>query len=157
MKMTLLVVGATDIKPIIPLIEQYVARIARYVPFEICVIPDPKNRSSLSEKEQKEWEGREILARLQPHDCSILLDERGSHYTSRAFAEMINKQMVAGYKRIVWIVGGPYGFAPAVYEAIPRRWSLSQLTLPHSLVRLFAVEQIYRAFTILNHEPYHHD
>jgi 23S rRNA (pseudouridine1915-N3)-methyltransferase len=157
MKMVLLTVGATDIKAIVPLIEQYAGRIGRYVPFELAVIPDPRNRGSLPEKEQKEWEGKEILARLTPNDCAILLDEKGTEFTSRELSVFLNKQMVAGYKRIVWIVGGPYGFAPAVYSAVSRRWSLSRLTFPHSLVRLFAVEQLYRAFTILNNEPYHHD
>lgn len=156
MKLLLLVVGKTDVAPIATLIEEYRQRICRYISFEIEVIPDPKNRASRTAEELRTLEGNEILSRLQPSDKAFLLDERGNEYTSTQLAELLRKAFVAGGKRIVWIIGGPYGFSPQVYERVPGRISLSQLTFTHTMVRLFAVEQIYRVCTIWNNEPYHH-
>lgn len=157
MKLLLLVVGKTDVPEIATLVEQYTQRIRHYLPFEIEVIPDPKNRSSKSVEELRESEADEILSRLLPSDKAFLLDERGKEYTSQALASQMQKALSMGGKRLVWIIGGPYGFSPRVYEAVPQRISLSQLTFTHIMVRLFAVEQIYRVCTIWRNEPYHHD
>jgi 23S rRNA (pseudouridine1915-N3)-methyltransferase len=138
-------------------IDQYVARLSRYIPFEIRTLPDVKTTKSLTEQRQKETEGQAFLAQLTPGDIVVLLDERGREMTSREFSVFIEKKMVAGTRRLVFIVGGPYGFSQAVYDRADAMLSLSRMTFSHEMVRLFFVEQLYRAFTILNNEPYHHD
>ncbi|MBR4644098.1 MAG: 23S rRNA (pseudouridine(1915)-N(3))-methyltransferase RlmH [Bacteroidaceae bacterium] len=157
MKIVLTVVGKTTDKHFIASIDEYVQRISHYVPFAIEVIPELKGTKNLSEKEQKEREGELILKSFMPGDYVVLLDEHGCERRSIAFAQWMQKKMAAGPKRLIFVVGGPYGFSEAVYAAAQEKVSLSQMTLSHQMIRLLFVEQIYRAMTILNGEPYHHE
>ena len=157
MKIVLTVVGKTTDKHFIASINEYVQRISHYVSFSIEVIPELKGTKNLSEKEQKDREGELILKLFQPGDYLVLLDEHGRERRSIEFAQWMQKKMSAGPKRLVFVVGGPYGFAEAVYAVAQEKVSLSQMTLSHQMIRLLFVEQIYRALTILNGEPYHHE
>ena len=157
MKIVLSVVGKTNNQHFIASIQEYVGRICHYVPFALEVIPELKGTKSLSEKEQKDKEGELILKSFQPGDYIVLLDEHGRERRSIEFAQWIQKKMSAGPKRLVFVVGGPYGFSETVYGAAAEKVSLSQMTLSHQMIRLLFVEQIYRAMTILNGEPYHHE
>ena len=157
MKICFLVIGKTDEDYLITGIKKYVGRLGHYVSFEMKEIPDPRNRKTLSEDEQKKAESFLLLSQLQPGDQIVLLDEHGMSYTSVSFAETLEKWMASGAKRIVFIVGGPYGFAPEVYAKANAKMSLSAMTFSHQMVRLIFVEQLYRAFTILKGEPYHHN
>jgi 23S rRNA (pseudouridine1915-N3)-methyltransferase len=157
MKIVLTVVGKTTDKHFVASIQEYVQRICHYVPFFIEVIPELKGTKNLSEKEQKEREGELILRFFQSGDYIVLLDERGNERRSIEFAQWMQKKMSAGLKRLIFVVGGPYGFSEAVYAAAQEKVSLSQMTLSHQMIRLLFVEQIYRAMTILNGEPYHHE
>lgn len=158
MQLRLLVVGPTEDRLLSPLIEGYCGRIVHYLPFEMEVIPNITASQARKDIERlKQLEGEQILRRLKPSDEVILLDEKGKEPTSRELATLLEKKMLSGAKRWTWIVGGPYGFAPEVYAAVPQRLSLSRLTFTHNMIRLLAVEQIYRALTILHNEPYHHD
>ena len=157
MKIVLTVVGKTTDKHFIASIDEYIMRICHYVPFSFEVIPELKATKNLSEKEQKDREGDLILKSFQPADYIVLLDEHGCERRSIDFAQWLQKKMAAGPKRLVLIVGGPYGFSEAVYAAAHEKVSLSQMTLSHQMIRLLFVEQIYRAMTILNGEPYHHE
>lgn len=156
MKIKLLVVGKTDSKPLLQLISDYENRLKHYVKFELESIPDVKNAQKLSESQQKEKEGEAILKKLSSTDILVLLDEKGKTYTSIEFSEFLQKKMNSGIKQLVFAVGGPYGFGNALYERANGSISLSKMTFSHQMVRLFFVEQIYRAFTILRNEPYHH-
>ena len=157
MKIVLTVVGKTTDKHFIASIDEYIQRINHYVPFSLDVIPELKGTKNLSEKEQKEKEGEFILRTFQPGDYVILLDEHGHERRSIEFAHWMQKRMSAGPKRLVFVVGGPYGFSDAVYAAAQEKVSLSQMTLSHQMIRLLFAEQISRALTILNGEPYHHE
>lgn len=157
MKIVLTVVGKTTDKHFIASINEYVQRISHYVSFSIEVIPELKGTKNLSEKEQKDREGELILKSFQPGDYLVLLDEHGRERRSIEFAQWMQKKMAAGPKRLIFVVGGPYGFSEAVYAAAQEKVSLSQMTLSHQMIRLLFVEQIYRAMTILNGEPYHHE
>ena len=157
MQLVLLVVGKTDSKHIDALIEQYADRLKHYLPFSLQVIPDVRRSGKLSADEQKRVEGAEILRLLQSSDRLVLLDERGKELTSRAFASYMEKAMASGLRRLVFLIGGPYGFSEEVYGLADDQVSLSKMTFSHQMVRLFAVEQLYRAQTILRGEPYHHD
>jgi len=157
MNITLLTVGKTTIPFVAAGIKEYRDRLGRYTPFEIVEIPDVKAAKSMSEAQQKVKEGEQILGRLRPSDCVVLLDERGRQFTSIEFASYIEKHQVSGRKNLVFVVGGPYGFSDAVYERADGKVSLSRMTFNHEMVRMFFVEQIYRAMTILRHEPYHHE
>lgn len=157
MRISLTVVGKTTDRHFIAGIDEYVQRISHYVPFSIDVIPELKGTKNFSEKEQKEREGELILKSFQPGDYIVLLDEHGRERRSIEFAQWMQKRMAAGPKRLVFVVGGPYGFSPAVYAAAQEKVSLSQMTLSHQMIRLLFTEQIYRAMTILNGEPYHHE
>lgn len=157
MKISLTVVGKTTDRHFIAGIDEYVQRICHYVPFSIDVISELKGTKNLSEKEQKEREGELILKSFQAGDYIVLLDEHGRERRSIEFAQWMQKRMAAGPKRLVFVVGGPYGFSPAVYAAAQEKVSLSQMTLSHQMIRLLFTEQIYRAMTILNGEPYHHE
>ena len=157
MKIILLAVGKTATPYISQAVEDYAKRISRYQPFEIVVTPDIKGSKTLSAEEQKAREGRLIIDFLKPGDYAILLDERGRQLTSREFAGEIERRGLQGYKRLVFIIGGPYGFSPEVYSAVTSMLSLSRMTFTHEMVRLFFTEQIYRAMTIMRGEPYHHD
>lgn len=155
MKITLLVVGKTSTGYLTQGIEEYVKRVQRYVPFDIRVIPDVKRNQG--PQRQKELEGEAMLSTITGADYVTLLDERGTQLTSREFAQDIDKKMVQLPSRWILVIGGPYGFSQAMYDRANSKLSLSKMTFPHEMVRLFVVEQIYRAMTILHGEPYHHD
>lgn len=157
MKVILLVVGKTTDKHLIALINEYTERIGHYLNFELEVIPELKNTKSLSPEQQKERESELIRRQLHDGDQVVLLDEKGKEMRSIDFAAFIEKQHTQAARRLVFIVGGPYGFAPSVYAVAKEKMSLSQMTFSHQMVRLFFVEQIYRAMTILRGEPYHHE
>ncbi|MGB7393039.1 MAG: 23S rRNA (pseudouridine(1915)-N(3))-methyltransferase RlmH [Pricia sp.] len=156
MTIRLLAIGKTDSKALQQLISEYEKRLKHYVRFELIAIPDLKNTKNLSEIQQKEKEGELILKKLDAIDVMVLLDENGKHYSSVGFSQFLQKKMNAGIKRLVFVIGGPYGFSDAVYARSQGRISLSKMTFSHQMVRLFVVEQVYRAFTILRNEPYHH-
>lgn len=157
MRISLLVVGKTDSKILDELIGVYVGRIGHYVPFELKIIPDTKRSAKTTVQMQKEQEGRELLRLIEPTDRVLLFDERGRAYTSVEFASMLQERMLSGQKRLVLVIGGPYGFSDEVYARANGQISLSRMTFSHQMVRLFATEQIYRAMTILRGEPYHHE
>lgn len=156
MKIILLVVGKTTEAWVQTAITLYESRIKHYVPFELVVIPALKTARNLTEELVKEKEGQAILSWVKPGDAMVLLDEKGASFSSEQFADRLQKKMNAGVRNLVFVVGGPYGFSPAVYEAVPERLSLSALTLTHQMVRILFVEQVYRAMTILKGESYHH-
>ena len=157
MQLSLLVLGKTDSAQIETEIKRYESRLKHYLPFELRVIPDVRRGSKLTPEEQKRAEGIELLRYITPTDRVYLFDERGESYTSRVFATFIERAMVSGERRMVFIIGGPYGFSPEVYERADGQVSLSRMTFSHQMVRLFAIEQLYRAQTIIRGEPYHHD
>lgn len=156
MKITLLAIGKTDDRYLQELIDTYYNRLKHYIPFSIELIPDIKNVKNLSESQQKEAEGSEILKRLGSADAVVLLDEKGKTYDSVAFSAFLQKKMNSGLKNLVFIIGGPYGFSDSIYQRAHGKISLSSMTFSHQMVRLFFVEQLYRGFTILKNEPYHH-
>ncbi|MDC8003733.1 23S rRNA (pseudouridine(1915)-N(3))-methyltransferase RlmH [Aureisphaera galaxeae] len=156
MKITLLAIGKTDDKNLQTLIDTYEKRLKHYVTFSMEIIPDIKNSKNLSEAQQKELEGQEILKRVTTSDALVLLDENGKTFSSVGFSEYLQKKMNSGLKNLVFVIGGPYGFSQAVYQKAQGKVSLSSMTFSHQMVRLFFVEQLYRAFTILRNEPYHH-
>lgn len=157
MKFTLLIVGRTVEKHYITAINDYAERTKHYISFDIEVIPELKNTKSLSMEQQKEKEGELILKALQSGDVPVLLDEHGKEFRSIEFAAWIERKMHTVSKRLVFIIGGPYGFSPAVYTAAQEKISLSKMTFSHQMIRLIFVEQLYRAMTILNNGPYHHE
>lgn len=156
MQITLIAIGKTDRSELEQLIALYEKRLKHYTKFEFVVLPDIKNSKNLSEAQQKEKEGELILGQLQPTDTLVLLDENGKQYTSMDFAQFLQKKMNSGLKNLVLAIGGPYGFSDAVYAKCNGKISLSKMTFSHQMVRLFLVEQLYRGFTILRNEPYHH-
>ncbi len=156
MNIKLIAIGKTDHKNLQALIEEYQKRLSFYIKFELEIIPDIKNVKNLSEEQQKEKEGELILAKLSPTDFLILLDENGKSFTSIGFANELQKKMNAGIKTLVYVIGGPYGFSETVYQKAQQKISLSEMTFSHQMVRLFFIEQVYRGFTILKNEPYHH-
>lgn len=156
MRITLLVVGKTTDARLQALIDDYQQRLGHYVPFELTVIPDLRNAKSLTEAQIKEQEGAEIIKRLTPAMDVILLDEHGAERRSIEYAEWLQRKMGNG-RDLTFIIGGPYGFSEAVYQRADGQMSLSRMTFSHQMVRLFFVEQLYRAMTILRHEPYHHE
>jgi len=156
MRITLLVVGKTADARLQALIEEYQQRLGHYVPFEFVVIPDIKNARSLSEEQLKTAEGEAILARLTPAMDVVLLDEHGSEFRSIEYAGWLQKKMGAG-RDLTLVIGGAYGFSKDVYARADGKLSLSRMTFSHQMIRLMAIEQIYRAMTILRHEPYHHE
>ncbi len=157
MKIALIVIGKTDAGYFVEAIKEYTNRLVHYIPFEMVVLPDIKNAKNLSENQQKEKEGELILKALQAGDYLVLLDEKGKDFTSVQFASYIEKKMHTVSKRLVFVVGGPYGFSEAIYKSASEKISLSKMTFSHQMIRLIFVEQIYRAMTILNNEPYHHE
>lgn len=156
MRIKLLVVGKTTDSRIVSLIDDYQNRLKHYVPFSLEVLPELRNAKSLSEEQQKTAEGEMILKAVSAAEEMILLDEHGKEFRSMEFSAYLQKKMSAG-RDIVFVVGGPYGFSEAVYARANGKISLSKMTFSHQMVRLFFVEQIYRAMTILRHEPYHHE
>lgn len=157
MKIVFLQTGRTTDKRLASLIDDYASRVSHYLPFELITIPELKNTKALSEAVQREREGELILKQLRAGDHVVLLDEAGREMRSVDFAAYIDRLQVQALRRVIFIIGGPYGFSPAVYAAAREKISLSQMTFSHQMVRLFFVEQLYRAMTILRGEPYHHE
>ena len=157
MKITLAVIGKTEVGFVRQGIDEYVKRLQHYVPFNIQYIGDVKSTRNMSEAQQKTAEGKQLLGALETSDYVVLLDEHGTERTSMDYSQWLERRMASGSKRLVFVVGGPYGFSPEVYDRANEKISLSKMTFPHELVRLIFVEQLYRAFTILRHEPYHHE
>ena len=156
MNIRLLTIGKTDNKALQTLIDDYTKRLSFYVKFDLEIIPDIKNVKNLSEAQQKEKEGELILSKITPIDQLILLDENGKTFSSVGFSDFLQKKMNTGIKTLVFAIGGPYGFSETVYQKAQGKVSLSEMTFSHQMVRLFVIEQIYRGFTILRNEPYHH-
>ena len=156
MNIRLIAIGKTDNKNLQSLIDEYTKRLSFYVKFDLEVIPDIKNVKNLSEAQQKEKEGELILAKINSTDHLILLDENGKTFNSIGFSDYLQKKMNTGNKTLVFVIGGPYGFSENVYQKAHGKVSLSEMTFSHQMVRLFIIEQIYRGFTILRNEPYHH-
>ena len=157
MNIKLIAIGKTDNKSLQTLIDEYTKRLGFYIKFDLEVIPDIKNVKNLSESEQKAKEGQLIISKLTPTDQLILLDENGKEFNSVGFSDFLQKKMNSGIKTLVFVIGGPYGFSEEVYQKAQGKVALSQMTFSHQMVRLFVIEQIYRGFTILNNEPYHHN
>ena len=157
MKTILLAVGRTVQPYYIAAINEYVERTKHYIPFDGEIIPELKNTKSLSMEQQKEKEGELILKALQPGDVVVLLDEHGKEFRSIEFADWIERKMHTVNKRLVFIIGGPYGFSQKVYASAHEKISLSRMTFSHQMVRLIFVEQLYRAMNILHGGPYHHE
>lgn len=157
MKITLAVIGKTEVGFVRQGIEEYVKRLQHYVQFNIQYMDDIKGTRNLSEAQQKTAEGKQLLATLETSDHVVLLDEHGIERSSMDYSQWLQRRLASGVKRLVFVVGGPYGFSPKVYQRANEKISLSKMTFPHELVRLIFAEQLYRAFTILRHEPYHHE
>lgn len=157
MKIKLLAIGKTDNKQLIQLIDEYQKRLKHYIKFEFDIINDIKNAKNLSELQQKEKEGELILNKISNTDVLVLLDDKGKQFSSIEFSKYLQKKMNAGIKQLVFVIGGPYGFSEAIYKKAKEQLSLSKMTFSHQMIRLFIVEQIYRGFTILRNEPYHHE
>ena len=157
MKIQVICVGKTQRADLKNWLPDYCKRLLRFTPFEWHEIPDLKNTKNLPEKQQKTDEGKLILAAVSPSDTLVLFDERGSLHTSKGFAQFLQKKMNAGTKKMVFVVGGPYGFSQEVYDRAQGKIALSQMTFSHQMVRIFVVEQLYRAISILNNQPYHHE
>lgn len=157
MKIVLLAIGKTDAGYFIEAINEYQKRLEHYIPFEIQTLADIKNTKNLTSEQQKEKEGELILKNIQPGDYLVLLDDKGKEYTSTQFANYIEKKTHTVSKRLIFVIGGPYGFSQSVYEKANEKLTLSRMTFSHQMVRLIFVEQLYRAMTILNNEPYHHE
>lgn len=156
MTIKLLTIGKTDNKELKSLIDSYVKRLGFYIKFEFEIIPDIKNVKHLSETQQKQKEGDLILSKITTTDVLVLLDENGKQLNSIEFSNYLQKHMNSGIKRLVLVIGGPYGFSDAVYTKSQGKLALSKMTFSHQMVRLFIIEQLYRGFTILKNEPYHH-
>ncbi|MBD5300477.1 MAG: 23S rRNA (pseudouridine(1915)-N(3))-methyltransferase RlmH [Bacteroides sp.] len=157
MKIVIIAVGKTTTSSVASGVEEFLKRANRYIGVEMYVIPDIKASRTITAEMQKQQEGKAILSALQPGDIVTLLDERGKELTSREFSGLIERRMIQGIKRLVFVIGGPYGFAKEVYDKADDKLSLSRMTFTHEMVRLFFTEQIYRAMTIMRGEPYHHD
>ncbi len=157
MKTVLLVVGRTVESHFITAIQDYIQRTKRYIQFDMEVIPELKNTKSLSMEVQKDKEGELIIKALQPGDVIVLLDEGGKEMRSIEFADYMKRKMNTVNKRLVFIIGGPYGFSPKIYNMAHEKISLSRMTFSHQMVRLIFIEQLYRAISILHNSPYHHE
>ena len=157
MKIVLLSIGKTSEEYLIEGIAQYQKRLKHYVQFELIEIPNIKKTQNFSKNELIKKEGELILNTIQASDYLVLLDDKGQDFTSVKFSKKVQQWMLSGKKRLVFVIGGAYGFSDAVYQRGNEKLSLSKMTFSHQMVRLFFVEQIYRAYTILNNEPYHHE
>ena len=153
----LVLVGKTNDSRIASLMEDYIKRINRYNRLEIQIVSELKKKGKINEKIQKQKEGVSILKKLKPGDWTIILDERGKSFDSISFSEYINNRRSSAHKRMVFIVGGPFGFSDEIYNRCQEKIALSSMTFSHQMVRLFLLEQLYRANTLLNNEPYHHN
>ena len=156
MPIKLLAIGKTDNGSLQTLIADYQKRLGHYIKFEFEIIPDLKKAKHLSEEQQKQKEGELILNKISTSDVMVLLDENGKSLDSVEFSNYLQKHMNSGIKQLVFVIGGPYGFSPEVYQKAKGKLSLSKMTFSHQMVRLFVIEQLYRGFTILRNEPYHH-
>ena len=156
MTIKLLAIGKTDNTQLKSLIDDYTKRLGHYIKFDLEIIPDLKKTKHLSEAQQKQKEGELILSKLNTSDVLTLLDENGKQLDSVGFANHLQKHMNSGIKQLVFVIGGPYGFSEAVYKKAQGKLSLSKMTFSHQMIRLFVIEQLYRGFTILKNEPYHH-
>ena len=156
MKIVLLVIGKTNEQYLIEGISQYQKRLKHYIQFEMLEIPNIKKAKNFSNTELMKREGKLILKQLQSSDHLVLLDDKGKNFTSSKLSEKLQSWMLSGKKRLVFVIGGAYGFSEDVYARGDEKLSLSKMTFSHQMVRLFFVEQIYRGYTILNNEPYHH-
>lgn len=156
MTIKLIAIGKTDNNELQSLMNDYIKRLSFYIKFSIDIIPDIKNAKNLSEEQQKQKEGELILGKLNTTDILILLDENGKQFDSVHFSEYLQKHMNSGLKQLVFAIGGPYGFSQEVYNKSNGKLSLSKMTFSHQMIRLFFIEQLYRGFTILRNEPYHH-
>lgn len=157
MTIDLIVIGKTDSREVAALIEMYTKRINFYTKFSLIALPDLKNTKSLTEQAQKRQEGELLLKQLADSDYVVLLDEKGSEFRSVEFAAWMQKRMNSGVKRLVFLIGGPYGFSDEVYARANGKVSLSKMTFSHQIIRAIFAEQLYRCFTILGNEPYHHE
>ena len=157
MNTELAVIGTSSIGYLKQGIDEYIKRLKHYVPFEIKYIDDIKNTKNISEDQQKRTEGAKILSLLDKSDFVVLLDEHGKEYTSMQYSSYIQKRMLSGAKKVVFVIGGPYGFSQEVYDRANDKISFSKMTFNHEMIRLIFTEQLYRAYTIINHEPYHHE
>lgn len=157
MEITLIVIGKTNAKYLIEGLDEYTRRLKHYITYNINILPDIKNTKNLTEEQQKETEGKLILNALKPGDFIVLLDERGKEFSSMQFSDYLQRKMNSGLRRLVFVVGGPYGFSKDVYNKADENLSLSKMTFSHEMIRLFFTEQIYRAMTIIRGEPYHHE
>ena len=156
MTIQLITIGKTDNKQLTSLIDDYIKRLGYYIKFSLDIIPDIKNSKNLSEVQQKQKEGELILKKISTTDTLILLDENGKQFDSVDFSSYLQKHMNSGIKQLVFAIGGPYGFSKDVYKKSNGKLSLSKMTFSHQMIRLFFIEQLYRGFTILRNEPYHH-
>ena len=156
MQIKLLAIGKTDNNQLQALLDDYQKRLGFYIKFDFEIIPDLKNAKNLSEEQQKQKEGELILSKLNATDVLILLDENGKQLDSVSFSDYLQKHMNSGIKQLVFVIGGPYGFSNDVYDKASGKLSLSKMTFSHQMIRLFVIEQLYRGFTILKNEPYHH-
>ena len=157
MKITLLTIGKTEDKYLLEGLDIYLKRLKHYISFKILEIPELKGTKSLSREQQKSKEAELILKNIHSTDHVILLDEKGQEFSSKQFSTFLNKKMVGGQQHLVFIVGGPYGFSEEIYLRSNEKISLSRMTYSHQMIRLLFTEQLYRAYTILKGEPYHHD
>jgi len=157
MRYKLITVGKTQKSFLIEGENEYLKRLGKYIQFEKIELPDIKNARKMSEIEIKREEGKLILSKIEKSSLIVLLDEQGKEFTSKAFASWLQDEMNRGHKMITFVIGGAYGFSEEVYSAAHKKISLSKMTLSHQMIRMFFIEQVYRAFTILNNEPYHHE
>ena len=157
MNLELIVVGKTDMKEVSALVDMYSKRINHYAKFSITYLPDLRNTKNLSEQQQKVAEGEMLLKDITVGDYVVLLDEAGEEMRSVTFAQWLQKRMNSGVRRLVLMIGGPYGFSEEVYARANAKLSLSKMTFSHQIIRAIFAEQLYRAFTIIRHEPYHHE
>ena len=157
MNIELIVIGKTDQLEVASLVELYAKRVNHYCKFTVTTIADVKNTRNMAPSRQKQLEGEMILRLISDGDWLVLMDERGRQFTSMEYADWLQKRMLSGVKRLAIVIGGPYGFSDEVYMRAIEKISLSKMTFSHQIVRAIFAEQLYRAFTILNNEPYHHE
>lgn len=156
MEIKLIAIGKTDRTELDQLVKIYQKRLVHYIQFSFEIIPNLRNSKNLSQKLQKQEEGKLILNKVSNTDHLILLDENGKEMNSIVFSKFLQKHMNSGIKRLVLVIGGPYGFSDAVYQKASYKLALSKMTFSHQMIRLFTIEQLYRGFSILRNEPYHH-
>jgi len=156
-KIQVICIGKTHHSALRQWLPEYCKRLAHYIKFEWTELPELKNTKNLRESEQKEEEGKRLLKHLDSSDTLVLFDEKGETFTSKGFAEFLQKRMNAGTKKLVFAIGGPYGFSADIYQRAQFKISLSAMTFSHQMIRVFVAEQLYRGFSILNNEPYHHE